>query len=64
MSYLQPGTKATLTVEREVAFGYFLSNGEEDVLLHTHEITDEIEIGQELEVFLFNYNLKICKFII
>lgn len=54
MSYLQPGTKATLTVEREVAFGYFLSNGEEDVLLHTHEITGEIEIGQELEVFLFN----------
>ncbi len=54
MNQLQPGMKAILTVEREVTFGYFLSNGEEDVLLHTNEIVGEIEIGQQIEVFLFN----------
>ena len=54
MNELQPGMKVQLTVEREVSFGYFLSNGEEDVLLHTNEIVGEIEIGQEIEVFLFN----------
>lgn len=54
MEKLQPGIKINLTVEREVSFGYFLSNGEEDVLLHEHEVVGEIEIGDQIEVFLFN----------
>ncbi|MCJ8006106.1 S1 RNA-binding domain-containing protein [Lederbergia wuyishanensis] len=50
---MKAGTVVTLRVAREVPFGFFLTDGEEDVLLHRTEATDEIEIEQELEVFLY-----------
>ncbi len=52
---LRPGTFQELKVERESPFGYFLSDGTEDVLLHYAEADKErkIEIGDILEVFLY-----------
>ncbi|OEF99006.1 hypothetical protein BHF71_10265 [Vulcanibacillus modesticaldus] len=52
---LVTGRYHLLTVERESPFGYFLSNGEEDVLLHYSE-TDgrKIKIGEKINVFLYN----------
>jgi uncharacterized protein len=54
MARLQVGTVDTLIVDREVPFGYFLTNEDEDVLLHQSEITEDIEIGDSLKVFLFH----------
>ncbi len=49
------GTYQELTVERDSPFGYFLSDGKEDVLLHYSEMENQtITIGQKLNVFLFN----------
>ncbi|MFS0613770.1 S1-like domain-containing RNA-binding protein [Lederbergia ruris] len=50
---MEAGTTACLTVVREAPFGYFLSDGEEDVLLHHLEINDSIELDQKIEVFLY-----------
>jgi uncharacterized protein len=55
MSLLQAGTAVTLQVAREKApFGYFLSDGTQDVLLHYTEVTGTIKQGEQLEVFLFH----------
>lgn len=52
---MKAGTYEVLKVERESPFGYFLSDGVEDVLLHYSERNNEdIQIGDEIEVFLFN----------
>ncbi|MGN9166964.1 RNA-binding protein [Paenibacillus polymyxa] len=49
------GTYVTIMVDREVSpFGYFLTVGEQDVLLHYTELTREIEVGERLEVFIFH----------
>lgn len=50
---MKPGTVQTLKVVREAPFGYFLSDGDTDVLLHSTEVNDEIELEQQLEVFLY-----------
>lgn len=47
------GRAARLTVSRQAAFGYFLTDGEEDVLLHQNETEEELEEGQEVEAFLY-----------
>lgn len=48
------GRTVTLKVERLAEFGYFLSDGSEDVLLHHNDATDrELEEGQEIDVFLY-----------
>lgn len=49
------GMTTTLTVARQAAFGYFLTNGEEDALLHENDMKekDELVEGQEVEVFLY-----------
>lgn len=48
------GTTVTLEVAREVSpYGYFLSAGDQDVLLHYTELTREIKPGESVEVFLF-----------
>lgn len=45
------GTVVSLPVSREVSpFGYFLTTGSEDVLLHYTELTRDIKIGETLEV--------------
>ncbi|MBA4536491.1 hypothetical protein H1Z61_04845 [Bacillus aquiflavi] len=47
------GQITTLTVSRQADFGYFLTNGEEDVLLHNNEAKEEYRIGEAVEVFLY-----------
>ncbi|WP_310551539.1 CvfB family protein [Paenibacillus glufosinatiresistens] len=48
------GTTVTLDVAREVSpYGYFLSAGDQDVLLHYTELTGKIKPGDKVEVFLF-----------
>lgn len=53
MDKLEAGNVVTLTVARQADFGYFLTNENEDVLLHNREITGTIEIEEEIEVFLY-----------
>lgn len=51
---LTPGTIQRLRIDREVSpYGYFLTDGEQDVLLHYTELTREIKIGEDIDVFLF-----------
>ncbi|WP_070119297.1 CvfB family protein [Bacillus marinisedimentorum] len=50
---LEAGTVVSLKVEREAPYGYFLTNGEEDVLLHESQMEEELELGDEVEVFLY-----------
>ncbi|MGG3469793.1 S1-like domain-containing RNA-binding protein [Neobacillus pocheonensis] len=47
------GQTTTLSVARQAAFGYFLTDGNEDVLLHKNETHQEFEEGDEVEVFLY-----------
>lgn len=47
------GTAATLEVARKAPFGYFLTDGNEDVLLHINEADQEYEEGQQVDVFLY-----------
>ncbi|MED4206104.1 S1 RNA-binding domain-containing protein [Neobacillus mesonae] len=47
------GQTTILTVARKTPFGYFLSDGNEDVLLHNNEVNHEVEEGEQLEVFLY-----------
>ncbi|MGG3563487.1 S1-like domain-containing RNA-binding protein [Neobacillus rhizosphaerae] len=47
------GQTTTLTVARKAAFGYFLTDGNEDVLLHINQANQELEEGDEAEVFLY-----------
>jgi len=55
MSKLLAGTYVTLEVAREVEFGYFLTDGYEDILLHRAEMkTDQLEIGEKIEVYLYH----------
>ncbi|MGJ7910302.1 CvfB family protein [Neobacillus sp. LXY-1] len=48
------GQTTTLTVARIADFGYFLTDGNEDVLLHKNEADRELQEGEEVEVFLYN----------
>lgn len=57
MEHLEAGIMTTLKVEREASFGYFLSNGHEDVLLHDQEILKDLHLGELIEVFLFQDKL-------
>lgn len=47
------GQTTTLTVARKASFGYFLTDGNEDVLLHINEAHQEFEDGDQVEVFLY-----------
>ncbi|KUP08267.1 hypothetical protein Q73_07065 [Bacillus coahuilensis m2-6] len=51
---LEAGLVLPLTVDRQVDFGFFLTNDYEDVLLHKGEILEDIQVGDEIEVFLYN----------
>lgn len=46
-----PGTFETLTIDEKVDFGYFLTDGNDRVLLHNNEVTEEIQVGEKIEVF-------------
>jgi predicted RNA-binding protein (virulence factor B family) len=47
------GQSATLTVARTAEFGYFLTDGNEDVLLHKNQAHQELSEGEAVEVFLY-----------
>lgn len=48
------GTIVSLPIDREVSpYGYFLSGGTQDVLLHYSELTRKVQPGETVEVFLF-----------
>jgi uncharacterized protein len=47
------GQTVTLTVARKADFGYFLTDGNEDVLLHINEADREYEEDESVEVFLY-----------
>ncbi|HET7579348.1 MAG TPA: S1-like domain-containing RNA-binding protein [Bacillales bacterium] len=53
MAQLQAGTVVELEVAREAPFGYFLTDGNEDVLLHETEAKGELAEDQTVEVFLY-----------
>jgi hypothetical protein len=50
----QAGERLKLTVLREAPFGYFLGNGDRDLLLHRDEVTRPVEIGEQVEVSLYH----------
>ncbi|UHA74224.1 CvfB family protein [Paenibacillus sp. 481] len=48
------GKVQQLIIDREKSpYGYFLTDGEQDVLLHYTEVTGEVEPGDKVDVFLF-----------
>ncbi|RSD29355.1 CvfB family protein [Mesobacillus subterraneus] len=47
------GQTLKMTVARIAEYGYFLTDGEEDVLLHSNDTDKSFEEGDEVEVFLF-----------
>jgi uncharacterized protein len=47
------GQVLELEVARTTEFGYFLSDGTEDVLLHNNEVEEELEIDEKIQVFLY-----------
>lgn len=47
------GQTLELTVARIADYGYFLTDGEEDVLLHSNDTDQTLEEGEKVEVFLF-----------
>lgn len=47
------GKVVELVVDRETNFGYFLTDGESDVLLHKNEAEETYEIGDKVTVFLY-----------
>lgn len=52
---LETGIYHNLKVEREASFGYFLSDGYEDVLLHESELAGQTPVvGEMLTVYLYN----------
>ncbi|MGV3488896.1 MAG: S1 RNA-binding domain-containing protein [Tuberibacillus sp.] len=53
MSELTAGKIYTLEVVREAPFGYFLSNGKEDVLLHKNETLEGFDKNKPQGVFIY-----------
>ncbi|MGE5704572.1 MAG: S1 RNA-binding domain-containing protein [Clostridia bacterium] len=53
-SKLPAGTTVTLPVARVTEYGYFLHDGETDILLHKNEATRQLHEGESVEVFLYN----------
>ena len=53
-SELHAGEMTTLRVARMQEYGYFLTNGYEDVMLHKKEAKNHYEEDDEVEVFLYH----------
>ncbi|MEX2461793.1 MAG: S1-like domain-containing RNA-binding protein [Paenibacillaceae bacterium] len=52
---LEAGMVVTLHIAKEVApFGFFLTDEEQEVLLHYTQIVGEIQIGEEIDVYLYH----------
>ncbi|WJV20927.1 S1-like domain-containing RNA-binding protein [Rossellomorea marisflavi] len=54
MSSLKPGVVAELTADQEMPYGFFLTDGENRVLLHHSEMTEELQEGDTVTVFLYH----------
>ncbi|WP_017754579.1 CvfB family protein [Calidifontibacillus oryziterrae] len=59
MTNIKPGTITSLHVSHEAPFGYFLTDGETEVLLHHNEIKEgllegEVIEGKKISVFLYH----------
>ncbi|MDF9761146.1 S1-like domain-containing RNA-binding protein [Peribacillus simplex] len=56
MQKIQAGLAVELEVERKADFGWFLTDGSEDVLLHHSEMNEgtELELGDEVTVFIYH----------
>ncbi|MEC5423005.1 S1-like domain-containing RNA-binding protein [Virgibacillus sp. C22-A2] len=54
MNTLPLGTIQTMTVLRKIDTGYVLKQDTEEALLHHNETDEELEIDQEVDVFLYN----------
>lgn len=50
---MRPGQQLTLSIDHQTDFGYFLTDGEDTVLLHNSEVTEDIEERDEVEVFIY-----------
>lgn len=50
---MQTGQWTTLKVLRKAAFGYFLTDGEAEILLHNNEADAPLKEDDEVEVFLY-----------
>ncbi|WP_100372219.1 CvfB family protein [Bacillus sp. FJAT-45037] len=58
---LKPGFTVTLEVARKAKFGYFLTDGTTDILLHDNDVEGDVEIEQRLEVFLYHdHENRLC----
>ncbi|MDG5789536.1 S1-like domain-containing RNA-binding protein [Evansella sp. AB-P1] len=53
MNELKAGTIETLTVLRKIETGYVLTNGNTEVLLHLNEADGDLDVDQEVDVFLY-----------
>ena len=53
-SHLKAGMVMTIPVAREAEFGYFLKDRDQEVLLHRNEATRPLQVGDEVEVFLYH----------
>ncbi|MCD5322865.1 MULTISPECIES: CvfB family protein [Pontibacillus] len=54
MTELQVGTTQTFTVSRVIETGYVLGLNDQEVLLHTNEAAKELEVGEDVLVFLYH----------
>ncbi|QAA24074.1 CvfB family protein [Sporolactobacillus terrae] len=54
MSELTAGTITTLEVSHKAPFGYFLTDGNQEVLLHEHDVTEPLNEKDKLTVFLYH----------
>jgi predicted RNA-binding protein (virulence factor B family) len=51
---LEAGTVVALRIAKELPpYGYFLTDGEQEVLLHYTQIIGEIQVGEDIEVYLY-----------
>lgn len=53
MTDLQPGTLANLKMTHKAPFGFFLSDGTQEILMHDNDAVGSIQEGETIQVFLF-----------
>ncbi len=53
---METGKVLELTVDRETPLGYMLTDGEDTILLHKNEATRDLEVDENVEVFLYSDN--------
>lgn len=53
-SRLQAGLTLNMTVSRKSEIGYFLQAGDDEVFLHRNEARGPLDVGEEVEVFLYH----------